>query len=344
MKKFIGVLLMAGLLAGNVYSYGPRGHALVGAIADQRLKGKPVATKISQLLDGLTLAQAATLPDSIKSWDPCGKKKAGTSPVTSKKRINAELHAFVNANPCDGNPSHHEFHFTDVPVFGNEKYLPGKVGRSDFDIVHMIPFCIRVLTGAEPANNKRKITKSVAIILLAHYMGDIHQPLHVGAEYFNGHGKPFEPTVAKPGFSDQGGNKLTLTIFGPNSKTIKFPKLHSYWDGNAVTTAFGETPDAQSAKDLANDEPANWRPSAGIENWAEIFANEILPVAREAHDRLEFKNIKFTSKSTEILSGDATEKPVSSGMSYQDWAGATVKDEIHKAGWRLAALLEEALQ
>ena len=69
-----------------------------------------------------------------------------------------------------------------------------------------------------------------------------------------------------------------------------------------------------------------------------------MPLAREAHDRVEFKNIKFQPSDSDIKSGRAEEKKIPGGTFYALWAAATVKDEIHKAGWRLAALLEEALQ
>jgi hypothetical protein len=45
------------LPAPRAQAYGPKGHAMVGAIADQRLGGKPIATKLSNLLDGLTLEE-----------------------------------------------------------------------------------------------------------------------------------------------------------------------------------------------------------------------------------------------------------------------------------------------
>ena len=174
--------------------------------------------------------------------------------------------------------------------------------------------------------------------------------LHVGAEYFDGKGTPFEPTKAKPGFGDQGGNKLTLSLLinGQLSQLFQFGQgkpgnLHGYWDSQTVTNAFGSTPDEQVADDLAKSEPQNWKLNSPVENWAEKLANEMMPLAREAHERLEFKNIKTETGSADILSGDAAEKKNSGGLSYEKWASQTVKDEIHKAGWRLAALLEEAL-
>lgn len=342
MRKLITVLLTVCLFAGSAYSYGEQGHRLVGAIADRRLaKNMAVANKVKQLLDGLTLEQAATLPDDIKDWDVCDK--GSKKPVKASKRINDELRAFMNANPCDGHPSHHEFHYTNVPVFGNEKYADGKIGRSKFDVVQMIPFCIRVLKGEEPEKNARAITKSVAVILLAHYMGDIHQPLHVGAEFFNAAGSPFEPTNSNKGFSDQGGNKLTLfTLVGGKAQSAG--KFHSYWDSQTVENAFGKNAVSAPADKLAKNEPANWKLTGGAEKWPEKLANEIMPMAREAHDRLEFKNIKSQAGGKEIISGRGEEKKQSGGTLYAKWAAATVKDEIQKGGWRLAALLEETLQ
>ncbi|MGI8919155.1 MAG: hypothetical protein ACR2H6_11190 [Pyrinomonadaceae bacterium] len=117
MKKLIFVLLTISLFSANVYSYGPRGHHLVGAIADRRIaKNNTLATKVNDLLDGLTLERAATLPDEIKGWAKCGDNpnKVGPSKtVPASKRINAELRGFVKANLS--NPCHNEFHYTDVP-------------------------------------------------------------------------------------------------------------------------------------------------------------------------------------------------------------------------------------
>lgn len=333
MKRTVVVLLIVSLFSINSFAYGPRGHGLVGAIADKRLaKNQAVAEKVRKLLDGMTLQRAATLPDEIKSWQ-CGRAPSGTN------RINRELQAFVNAN-CS-HPNHGEFHYTDVPVAGDEEYGSGTVGRGEFDIVKMIPFCIRVLKGEEPADNERAITKSVAVILLTHYIGDIHQPLHVGAEYFDSNGKAFEPTAANPGFGDQGGNKLTLFTF-MNGHLQSAGKLHGYWDTQAVQNAFGDQPDATVARNLSRRKPADWELSGDVETWAEQLANSILPTAREAHERLEYKNIQLQSGKHEINSGRAEEKRHPAGEDfYAIWAAGVVKDEIHKGGWRLAALLEQ---
>lgn len=347
MKKSINVLLTVCLLAGSAYAYGPQGHSLVGAIADRRLaKNKDVAKEIAEHLDGVTLERAATLPDEMKSWDSknCGNKNPSNRAIIGSAKLNGELRAFFKANLCDSKPSHHEFHYTDVPVTGGEDYDDGTVGRGDFDVVQMIPYCIRVLKGEVPEENERAITKGVAIVLLTHYLGDIHQPLHVGAEFFDADGEPFRPTASNHGFEDQGGNKLTLFTFF-NGQLTSAGKFHGYWDSQTVRNAFGDAANSTVANQLARKEPAGWRLSGAAETWAEKIANEMLPVAREAHTRLQYADVETKSGAKFIVGGRAEErKPKPGGKFYAVWAHETAKKGIHKAGWRLAAILEESLR
>jgi hypothetical protein len=168
-------------------AYGPLGHEIVGAIADKRLANTATGTKVRALLDGLTLEKAAVLADRIKSWDKNGVDAPRSYHVIRDRKLEAQLLDFWRANPPmpgvnRGAPSHHWFHYTDVPVEPEQTYRDGKAGRSKWDVVHMIPFCIYVLQGRVPEQNERNITRPVALILLAHYVADIHQPLHVGAD------------------------------------------------------------------------------------------------------------------------------------------------------------------
>lgn len=336
MKRMVVGLLLISLLSVNGFAYGKRGHQLVGAIADKRLaQNQAAAKKVRKLLDGMTLERVATMPDEIRDFK-CGDPLSGT-------RINRELQAFVNAN-CQQKPRHTDFHFTDVPVFVAEEYGAGTVGRADFDIVHLIPFCIDVLQGEEPETNDKKITKTIAVILLAHYLGDIHQPLHVGAEFFNQQGEPFQPATADGAFNDLGGNRLTLFTF-VKGKLKPAMNLHSYWDGQTVNNAFGNQSNLKVALQLGSKQPKDWELTGDVDTWAEQMANAILPTAREAHTRLRFDNIELDEEKTLVARGDAFEKRHPAGDKfYAIWAQDVVKTQIHKGGWRLAALLEELVQ
>jgi hypothetical protein len=362
-KKIISVIVMVGLLTTNSFSYGPQGHSMVGAIADRRLANAnaSVSVKVRQILDGLSLADAALLPDEIKGWDKAGR--ATQIPrLRSHPKIQRQLAAYWRANRTmvDGQRLHRVYHFTDVPVMSTEKYADGEEGRSEHDIVHMIPFCISILKGDVGENNERRITKAVAIILLAHFFGDIHQPLHVGAEYFDATGKPTNPGEGGQFFSDEGGNNLALRLRNVGSPPVgKVPVLHGYWDNKAVLAALGlmqsqfksahpthnlPVTKAKLAEEFARTEPAVWKlpPQVEVKDWAEALANDILPLAREAHQRLQFSNIRIvTNHNKQEAAGKAEELNAPDGVSYQDWAGKVVLNEIHKGGWRLAALLEQ---
>jgi hypothetical protein len=244
-----------------------------------------------------------------------------------------------------------------------QRYRDGYAGRSKWDVVHMIPFCIDVLQGRIPEQNERKITKPVAVILLAHYVADIHQPLHVGADYFDAGGRPTDPDKTKSVLADEGGNTFTLELSDepPRRRGIRKKKFHGFWDSDAVNALFPQVPGGlpknefeaqieplkhQLVHDMATQEPHNWQvPSnVSIDSYAEIWADEILPIAREAHARLEFRNVKPLLDGDRVVAmGEAIEKPTSDRTLYRTWATGIVRDELHKAGWRLADLLQKIL-
>ena len=98
---------------------------------------------------------------------------------------------------------------------------------------------------------------------------------------------------------------------------------------------------------MATHEPKNWRlpENLDIRNYAEAWANEILPIAREAHERLKFTNIHQEQEENRVVAaGEAGEKPEPDHIVYRKWAANVVREELHKAGWRLADLLEKILR
>src|SRR5919197_2804548 len=166
-------VLAVGAFRASILAYGPLGHEIVGAIADERLANTPTAAKLYSLLDGLRLEKAALLADEIKGWDKKGVDDRRSFHYSAHRNIDKQLRDFWRANqpthdPNALAPSHHWFHYTDVPVMPAQRYRDRSVGRSKWDIVHMIPFCIDVLQGRIPEQNGRKITKPIALILLAH--------------------------------------------------------------------------------------------------------------------------------------------------------------------------------
>jgi hypothetical protein len=97
---------------------------------------------------------------------------------------------------------------------------------------------------------------------------------------------------------------------------------------------------------MATHEPNNWRmrPNVPVDNYAEMWADEILPIAREAYARLQFTDVHPQQQEDRtVAAGEAAEEPAADKGLYRVWATNIVRDELHKAGWRLADLLEKIL-
>ncbi|MFL6530725.1 MAG: S1/P1 nuclease [Chthoniobacterales bacterium] len=367
---FFAITAIACCCAGDAHAYGPIGHQIVGEIADKRLANTPAGEKVRALLDGLPLQKAAVIADEIKGWDKNGPDAPGIFHYTSRPRIDAQLVAYWKANPPTEDhhsviPSHHWFHYTDVSILRPQKYADGQAGRSQWDIVHAMRYCIAVLKGDAPEENERKVTKPIAVILLTHFAGDIHQPLHVGAEYFNDRGEPSDPDQDKSALEDQGGNSITLRHSPAAAEKIGAAdsKLHSFWDSNAVNLNLPQLPkempkeerrartdEAREAlvNEFVRQEPAKWRlpDNTPVESYPEGWANDILPVAKEAHTRLRFTNVHAepVDNGDVIASGSAEEQPAADHVPYDEWAAHVVREQLHKGGWRLADLLQKSLQ
>ncbi|HEY3663308.1 MAG TPA: S1/P1 nuclease [Chthoniobacterales bacterium] len=366
-KSFFYSLLLALALAPTVHAYGPDGHKIIGAIADKKLAGTPAGARVTELLDGYTLEEASIIADTIKQWDKPGIDDPKVQKYfSSHPKIAEQLREFWKANPPTTDdkspvPSHHWFHYTDVPLVGNANYADGKVGRSQWDIVHMMRFCIAVLQGKEPEENARKITKPVALILLAHFVGDIHQPLHVGAQYFDAKGQPVDPERGGEVFPDEGGNSLRLKLTRDFVPRKKDPKLHGFWDGDTVFANLPQFPDTMPKEErqakmdgaekelsdrLAKEEPKNWRlpSSLPVSDYPEAWANSILPLARQVHERLRYQNVTPKLDHEKMVAdGEVVEEPMKDGLSYSKWSARVVLQEMQLAGWRLADLLEKVL-
>jgi hypothetical protein len=364
----LGILLSAVFWANIAFGYGPIGHQIVGAIADAKLTGSETGKKVAALLDGMTLEKVSVIPDEIRGWDKTGPDDPGIFHYSAHPKIDAQLRDYWHANPPTKDlnsptPSHHWFHYTDVPIVGGEKYGDGTAGRSKWDIVHMIPYCVAVLKGEVPEDNPRKITKPIAVILLTHFVGDIHQPLHVGAEFFDKEGHATNPGKTPGSLEDQGGNTLQLNLTSGPTDAVRHAKFHYFWDSETVAANLPALPEtmpkeerraktdaakAELVQKFVADEPKNWRLGSGVslKDYAEAWANDILPFARDAHERLQFKDIaaKQLDDGSTVAAGFLEEKKSADGVSYYDWSGRVARDELHKAGWRLADVLEQALR
>jgi hypothetical protein len=315
------------------------GHRMVGAIADFVLSSRhPEAyKKIQDLIVGKdangnklvrTLSQVATSPDCAK---PNNVPYCGRTPSDEEKDYAAN------------NKHNGDYHFTDVPI-QQTKYVAGSPGTGDNDAVQMINYAIAQLRGKSPQKPDVKLTDAQALWLLAHLVGDIHQPLHVGSIYFDKETckQIKDPTVAGMDSvaSTIGGNAILLIALAPDPAAPPADNFHLFWDSTVVNNAMQAAGWPGSEQDfarlLASKAPPNWQTAGAPETWAEQWVADIMPTARAAHDKLKIEFLK-----TDPAHHDACVWQTQISPAYSKWASQRARERIQKAGFRLAALLNE---
>ncbi|MBR98824.1 MAG: S1/P1 Nuclease [Flavobacteriaceae bacterium] len=167
----------------NSLEWGQTGHRVVGLIAENHLTIK-AKDKINFLLDGNSLANVSTYADDIKS-----EKK----------------YDYIS-----------KWHYINIPL---DKKFDEIEREKDGDIIYAINKCIEVLK--DPKYNKKE--KSFHLKLLVHFVGDIHQPMHLGVK------------------GDRGGNDIKIFWFG------NITNLHRLWDTQIIESH------NMSFTELAND-------------------------------------------------------------------------------------------
>src|SRR5205809_7848133 len=104
-RRGILLALAAVALRASTFAYGPVGHEIVGAIADERLANTPTAAKVYLLLDGLTLEKAAVIADEIKGWDSKGVDDPRSFHYSAHRNIDRQLRDFWRANQPTHDPN-----------------------------------------------------------------------------------------------------------------------------------------------------------------------------------------------------------------------------------------------
>lgn len=276
-----GVLSVA-VLCAPVLSWDGNGHLSVGAIADRLLAGTNAAKEVKKLL-GTDLRAAAVWPDCAKgvnektsTYDNRGKFPE--CEVYENAADEAQMISFVKRNlkNCKSAPGaescHRQYHYTDIAIQRNV-YSKASKGTSDHDVVSAISAAIAVLQN-KPAP-PFQLNKAEALRVLAHALGDIHQPLHVGSVYLNAAGKIVDPDLGTfdPKTETTGGNDLVMS----NSN------LHRDWDNVGAVVHPGRL--TAAILNEAKAVPMTVGPASG---WSTIWATESLLEAKKSFTGLQY--------------------------------------------------------
>jgi len=164
------VVILFAISSDNAYGWGPQGHRVIGAIAEFNLA--PETKKI--IVDEFNINNLA----DVANW----------ADKTRQKR--------KQENP---------WHYANVKE-GEWTYSATRDCPHAICVVEKIKEFYDILANIEKPLKKRK----AALKYLVHFVGDVHQPLHLGNR------------------KDRGGGKTRLTYFGRNVS------LHYLWDGGLI--------------------------------------------------------------------------------------------------------------
>jgi hypothetical protein len=301
-----GAALIA--LAASSFGWTEDGHQTVGAIADTLIKGHTAQQHVQQLLGTETLSASSTWADQVKGF---GEQTD-------------EMDQFR-----DNNPQHGQYHYTDIP-FQESVYSEKSVGATNVDVVHAINACVAILQG-KPEQQKLfvNVSPKIALRLLVHYVGDIHQPLHVGAGYL-ANTTWVDPNTFKGAHEDdQGGNRLIW-----NGR-----KLHLFWDLDAVkiamTNAQASTPQEYAGALLKRPVP-KWHTKGALKDAPFAWATQSLIASKPVHDLKVISHKEVHDRRGQH--GEWQVEPTHSD--YAQTAARLVDQQILLGGYRLANVLE----
>lgn len=203
-KRFSGLLgLAAILLAGPAMAWGPIGHRAVGEIAQNHLTSK-AKRAVEELLAPATLAQVACWADEIRY-----------------------LPEWKQAEP---------WHFISID---DGETLSTTARNPAGDVLEAMERMERTLRDGKASREER----AQALKFLVHFVGDVHQPLHVGRR------------------ADEGGNKVAVVF---NGTPID---LHWVWDALIIRDqGMSYTELARDLDHPTSDEIANWQ-RASFADW-----------------------------------------------------------------------------
>jgi hypothetical protein len=226
-------------------------------------------------------------------------------------------------------PRNGEWHYVDLPLGVKAYDLNGDYERDD-DVVHELEAAIAVLEGT----GDKRISPREALCMVVHFVGDLHQPLHVGNGVFatapDGTAKLVEDPVAAKGLpNDKGGN---ADFFGPG----KYDELHGYWDFELVQKITdSKEPEAVAAVigKKVSAEGSSWKSAGDYHHWPEAWATESLAAARTAFAGITYGALTPDGK------GGIKRIAITLPPHYDDTCVPLATERLAKSAFHLAELL-----
>lgn len=336
-RTFAGVLVaMLGFIPGGPsLAWGPDGHELVGAIAQEILGNSKAGKEVRNILGSYDLRAATTWGDCVKSV-----KKTGSVFHYVVEPQYPECHKFEpetdrmvdyvkrNWSNCEQDtdqpqPCHTLYHFTDVTI-QRDAYSRDYFGTTDYDIVHAINNAVAYLRGQKVDSKNFSIRdRKEALLMIAHLVGDLHQPLHVGSAYLDAKGNLVDADKLQgkvqeieDEYGTRGGNYINIA--GAR-------QLHSMWDG--IPSSWDKIELAKWVK----ESKALPSLSMQVEVMPALWASDTVLASKKA-----FKRLSFGNRAGKYWKATADNQDI-----YKTEHDQLQHDQIVKAGARMVQLLKE---
>lgn len=280
-SRYRSVALLALALCGLCPAWGREGHQIVGSIAENHLspEARALVKKILQAdpaEDGVVYSSLA----DIANW----------------------------ADQYERGPKH----YINVPRSAATVDLARDCAKGGC-VLSAIDDAIRVLEGGtprirssskKPATRTRAQEEARALAELVHYVGDLHQPLHVSYE------------------DDRGGNSVAAHTYKLNGHSVK-TDLHKVWDTVLIQADMdGDTPADYAVRldrGITSAEKKVWKLDLDTGTWA----NESLAITRDIY--------------REVNAAQSAVLPINTA--YFDTHIESIRTRLKQAGLRLAAQL-----
>jgi hypothetical protein len=262
MKRILGALILVALSSAQAMAWGSEGHRVIAEIAEQYLE--PTAAR--QARDLLAIENATTL-SSVSTWaDQIRPQRRATGP----------------------------WHYVDIPITATAYDVIRDCADGTCIIAKIDQFA-KVLANRETEPARRL----EALKFIVHFVGDLHQPLHVADNH------------------DRGGNEIIVTFQGRKTN------LHAVWDTALLAGVVQGNERAyalQLTHSINNADLDAWR-SGSIVSWANdthdvavrtvygllphlpgvlpaSYAEEALPIARQ---QLEKAGVRLSALLNALL-------------------------------------------
>lgn len=310
-----------------------QGHELIGAIADTMLGNSKAGVQARQIL-GYGLRSAAKWPDCVRGVrkESNGFKYDGGAPACSEFESPAEVARMIdyarrNWSNCRQPPPdgcHTKYHFADVAM-QRGGYSRSFFGTGNDDVVSALQSAVLVLQfqPAEPPISIRD--KKEALLLIAHLVGDLHQPLHVGAVYLRPDGSVTDPDIP-PNQNSNAIEKNNATRGGNDILIEGSSSLHAMWDDVPHDWGRDATPELLAKAKVVPPSKAQ------VDMLAALWAGESVRLSHDA-----FTGLAFGTRN------DQGKWPVTvdNAFLYRTKLENIQRQQIIKGGARLAELLRE---